>query len=84
MTVLFADVGLDEGGGRGPGRMICRVATVQLYGGTVEKLTGDGSWWCSARRSRWRMALFAAYLAVAHTDGAVHALRLCYLFSPLR
>jgi len=39
--------------------MICRVATVQLYGGTVEKLTGDGSWWCSARRSRWRMALFA-------------------------
>jgi len=27
---------------------------------------------------------FRAYLAVAHTDGAVHALRLCYLFSPLR
>jgi class 3 adenylate cyclase len=39
--------------------MTCCVAIVQLYGGTVEKLTGDGSWWCLARRSRWRMALFA-------------------------
>jgi hypothetical protein len=31
---------------------------VKRYGGTVDKFTGDGSWRCSVRRSRWRTTPF--------------------------
>jgi hypothetical protein len=74
LTVLFADVvhSIDSAAAVGVERLrevMAELAdrcaeVVRRYGGTVDKFTATASWWCSARRWRWK------------TTRSVHALRL--------